>query len=348
MAFNWTLPRTGKIEFVRVSDGTKEEIGILGQVVSGSLDLNLNTALKVSGEFVIDEMDDLGDDLVRIYLDATDSNGEHIRLALATLYVATPERNIKGARVTKEFEAYSTLIRLRDECVKQSYTIPKGTNAIKMALELCRSCRLEVNHAESSFTTTTQTVYEAGTSKLKIVNELLAFAGYQSANVNGYGNVTFVKQSDVTKSQPVYTFSDDETSILYSNIKDSRDWYSTPNVVICTSTSQDKTMAATAVNNNPKDPYSTVSRKREIARVEEISDIPDYKALQAKADLLLQTSSLRMQHVEFASGFVPINVGDVIALDIQSANLDGKYSVQSMSIDLTQALKTQTKVRRFF
>lgn len=347
-SFDWSVSRHGFIEFVLVDHITKEEKEHLGYANGGSISYNLNTALKVSGSFRLDGIDDIGDDLIRIYVDAKDAHGTQIRYPLATLYAATPKRTLTSSRISSEVEGYSTLLRLEDERYKESLTIAKHTPIMQMVESLVTSSNMELIHNETNAQTQTQLKFDAGTSKLEVINELLSIAGFASLRVNGYGDALALRQNDPEKAPISHTFKDDGASILYSNIGHEKDWYSTPNVVICTSTSQDSLLVSVpARNDDPNDAYSTVSRGREIVRVEEYSDISSQETLNAKAELLLRTSSTRLEALEIEHGYIPIIPGDVVAIDIQSANLKGTYTVQTMEVHLSQALKTSTRLRRF-
>ena len=346
--FNWSKPRTSSIEYVLVDPKTNTELELLGYCKGGKISYNLNTALKVSADLEVDKPKDLKDNLLRIYFNATDTNGATIRYPLATLYASAPRSVLNIGRQTASIEGYSRLLRLKEEAYLTSYPIPKGTKIIPLVVSMIEKSGLTCLYPESEAKTTSQLLFKAGTSKLEVINELLSVAGFSSLKVNGLGDAVISRAQDINGAPPLYTFRDDEASIIYSGMQQERDWYSVPNVVICVCSSQDNTIVSTpAKNTDPNDPFSIPSRGREIVRVEEYSDVADKATLDAKAKLLLQTSSLKMESIEFDHAYIPLSVGDVCRLEIEQFNINGNYTIQSMDVELTQALKTSTRVRRF-
>ena len=333
--------RQDRFEFARVTLQGRE-VEILDNVVGGQISENLNTSLKASGVLQAVGGLDIGNDLVRVYLVTGDE-----RIALGTFFVATPVASIGDGVVTVDAECYSTLLVLDEDALETMMSIPAGTNAVAAARAFAESTGLTVFTGESSATTTTSAVYKPGTTLLEVVNDLLDFAGFAAAQVDGYGRVIMRPATDPLSQSPVWTFRDDEASIMLPEMEDELDWYHTPNVVVLTMSNDAGDMVAVARNDDPASPLSIASRGRRIVRMEDVDDTPNQAALQAKADLLLTTSSQLLQRITLSHSYAPIALGDVIAVEYGAAGIEYVLTVRTRELTLTEGVPTTTEARRF-
>ena len=346
---NWAKRHYTDFELLRVDGHTMLETDrIDGIAVEGSITMNLNTRIKQSGSMKALRSIDFGDDLIRIYANVEDYDGSSERVALATLLAVTPKRDISGSSVQGDIDLLSVLQRAADDATESVLTIPAGTDTVPYAANLLRSAGLTVQAESSTSKLTNAWTYDAGESKLKIANELLDYANFSSADVDGMGNVILRRYTSPSGQSPVHTFRDDEASLIVAgSITDEYDWYHTPNKVICTVSDNERTLTAVATNDDPSSPFSTVSRGRVIARTEEYNDIETQSQLQAKADALLESSTRQARSVEFKHGYVPLSLGDTIRFHHEASGLDMTGAIQEMDITLSAALEVQTRIRRF-
>lgn len=343
---DWKRPgRLDRFEYLRVSlDG--RVLGRLSNITGGQISENLNTGLKASGVITAVGGLDVGNDLVRIELVST-LDGEEARVALGTFFVATPVAQVTDTAVTVDADLYSTLLVLDEGAVQATYSIPAGTNALAHARALVEAVGLTVIADDSSAITTVASTFEAGTSYLEIVNHLLDFAGFGSAQPDGYGRVVMRPYADPTSRQPIWTFTDADGSSMLPELEDELDWFHTPNVVVVTMSNEEEGLIAVAKNTNPASPTSTVSRGREIVRCETVDDAPSQAALQAKADALLVTSSQLLQRITLKHAFAPVALGDVVAVRYTAAGIDYTLTVRTRDLDLSPGVPTTTETRRF-
>ena len=78
------------------------------------------------------------------------------------------------------------------------------------------------------------------------------------------GRVLFLPDQDAASLQPVWTYTDDNSSILYPDISLEHDIYGIPNVVEVLYSGSNDNYYARVVNDDPNSPTSTVNRGREI------------------------------------------------------------------------------------
>ena len=346
---DWTRPRHERFEYLRI-DREGALIGTLGGVTGATISENLNTALKASGTLTVTGEADLDDDRVCAVLIA-EQDGETAEVVLGTFLASSPRRSRMGPDVITSVELYSVLLVLLDDKLESTLTVPSGTDAVVYARALVEGAGLTVSVTPdgAAHETTVDAVYEAGTPLLDIVNDMLGFAGYSSAGVDGYGRVTIQPYVDPAGRGPAWTFRDGDGSVFMPPVADELDRYDTPNVVVvrCTGPEDAGLIPAVAENNDPASPLSTVSRGRRIVRYEEVSDIESQEALQAKADLLLLGSTRSVNLGTVRHTYVPLSIGDAARLDYQEAGIDYRMIVQSREMELVAGVPTTTVMRRF-
>src|SRR5690606_30012693 len=129
---------------------------------------------------------------------------------------------------------------------------------------------------------TSPMVWEAGTSKLRIVNDLLAAIDYNSLWVDGQGNfratpyvrpaarsITYSILNDESGAALVRELADGQESIYLDEWSRDRDVYGVPNkvVAVATGTGDEEPLVGVATNEDPASPFSEPSRGRWIVHV---------------------------------------------------------------------------------
>ncbi|MDY0087587.1 MAG: hypothetical protein RBS78_03420 [Coriobacteriia bacterium] len=343
----WTRARHDEFEYVRLTP-QGAVIGPVKGVEGGRITENLNTSLKASG--VLDMSgasgaDDFKDDLIRVILHATEGD-ETQSVVLGTFLAATPSRVIDEGSVHSEVDLYSLLLILEEDAFEHTLSIEDGSNAVALAASIAEAAGLSVVVTPSPAVTASPLVFEAGTSRLEVINHLLEYAGYGSANIDGFGRVVIAPYRDPAERSPVWTFTDGEEGIFLPDIDDELDWYHTPNVVVVVASDPESSMVAVATNDDPLSPYSTVSRGRRIVRHEE-TDADTYAALVEKAELLLSSGSATVHKDTIVHTYAPVGLGDVVRLRYEAAMIDYTMVVQSREMRMAPGVPTTTTLRRF-
>lgn len=161
------------------------------------------------------------------------------------------------------------------------------------------------------------------------------------------GNVMFEPVLDIEQMVPVWTYNDDNSSILYPDISIDHDLYGIPNVVEVIYDDKEKYLISEKVNEDPRSPVSTVSRGRRIMhRVMNPSLHGEITqdALDKYAEELLKTLSSIECSVTYTHGYCPVRVGDCVRLNYTRAGLkDVKAKVISQSIDCSTGCSVSEK-----
>ena len=175
---------------------------------------------------------------------------------------------------------------------------------------------------------------------LKFTADLLANDKKRFA-LDEMGNILFTTNKDIESMRPTWTYTDDNSSILYSDIQVSRDLYGIPNVVEAIYSSNTEIHHCRIVNDDPNSPTSTVSRGREI--VYRTTD-PGFttavygkqadKMLEEFAKETLKSLSTLEYSVSYKHAYCPVKVGDCVLINYTKAGLNNvKAKVISQSID---------------
>ena len=150
------------------------------------------------------------------------------------------------------------------------------------------------------------------------------------------GRILFTPVQDIASLQPVWTYNDDNSSILYSDISMDHDLYGVPNVVEVIYSKNNYYYYERVVNDDPNSPTSTVSRGREIThRVTDpdLVGIPTKAQVKEYAEQLLRNLSSVEYTVTYTHGYCPVRVGDCVLLNYTKAGLKNvKAKVISQTI----------------
>ncbi len=345
---DWTLGgRKTRIRYVRVSWPDMGELGEISGVTGCTVEENSLSSLKASGSLDYAGMDDIGDDLVRVY-SHSEVAGEGETVCHATLFAVTPSSKWSGPSKTGTADLYSVLWVMQQSGPEGTYTVDAGENAVAVAAGIAEDCGLKAVATACAKTVTTSHIWDDGASWLEIANWLLDFAGYGSATVDAYGNVVMAPYVDPGSKAVAWTFSDSESGVSDPEILHEYDTYSVPNVVraVCSNADGDP-MVSVAINDDPENPYSTVRRKKRIVRTETVSDIENKAALDAKAEELLKAGMSVVEKIEVKHSWARFAVGDAVQIDYRKSGKVMKMGAVSRTCKMTPDLDCTTVTRRF-
>lgn len=178
-------------------------------------------------------------------------------------------------------------------------------------------------------------VAETDETWLAYISALISNAKY-SFDLDELGRILFAPNQDTASLQPVWTYDDGNSSILYPDISIDRDLYGIPNVVeVIYSKGYDKYYAR-VVNDDPNSPTSTVSRGREIVHRVSNPDLignPTKNQINEYAEQLLRDLSSLECTVTYTHGYCPVRIRDCVRLDYKGAKLTNiKAKVISQTI----------------
>lgn len=341
---DWTSSMQQTFEYYVVDPGTWKDVRKLDNVKSCTISRDSET--ETLGSATIDVTESLGECYVRVYL-ITIQNGVKEKHPLGTFLVQTPSSSFDGKIRTVSMDAYTPLLELKENPPPLGYFVLKDENIMQRAYQLCREhARAPVVEAPCEETLSFDFIANTGDTWLTFVADMIGYAKY-SFSLDELGRILFTPKQDTASLQPVWTYDDGNSSILYSEITMDHDLYGIPNVVEVTYTDGSDTYFARAVNDDPNSPTSTVRRGRELKRQivnPDMSGVPTQKQIEEYATRLLRELSSVEYTVSYSHGYCPTRIGDCIRLNYNRAGItDIKARVVSQSIKCDTSCKVTEK-----
>lgn len=343
---DWLSSMQQTFEYYTVDPNTWRDVKKIENVISSTI--NRDSEAETLGSATITMSEAIGECYVRIYLVAI-QNGKTYKVALGTFLVQTPSWSFDGKTKEISVDAYTPLLELKENLPPIGYSLLEGENIMNMAYRLCRE-RVRAPVIEAVCDTNLYDDFVANTNDtwLTFLTDLIENAKYVF-DLDEMGRVLFLPVQETASLQPVWTYTDDNSSILYPDISLDRDLYGIPNVVEVVYSSGKDNYYARVVNDNPNSPISTVNRGREIIhRVTNPSLYGDPTENQTKeyAERLLKELSTLECTVTYSHGYCPVRVNDCVRLNYTRSGVSGvKAKVISQSIDCSAGCKvTETAV----
>lgn len=330
---DWLASMQQTFEYYVVDPGTWRDVKQLTTVKSSTI--TRDATVETLGSATIDVTDALGECYIRVYL-ITIQNGIRERHPLGTFLVQTPSTSYDGRVQSSSMDAYTPLLELKENPPPIGYSIFKNSNIMDNAYQIVREhARAPVVAASSSEKLYSDFVANTDDKWITFVRDLITNAKFK-LELDELGRILFAPIQKVEELTPVWTYTDDNSSILYSDISVDHDIYGIPNVVEVIYSRGSTAYYSRVVNDDPNSPISTVNRGREIIhRVinPEMSAMPSKEQIDLYAkDVLKQVSKVEYT-ISYTHGYCPVRLGDCVRLNYKRAGLNGvKAQVISQSI----------------
>lgn len=345
-------------EVLEHSNGIDQLVGILDGVSDGTLSWTQNAAVKGSGKAQVVDLEVAEQGRLRI----NQLKLESVRLRPVCVIAGLPENPLGVflvSNATEEWEDTGRVwnLELLDKCtvpsqdvVDQSYAVPAGALILQTVKAILASCNefIAVNES-STLATSGGMVWEAGTSKLKIINDLLDAAGYNALWMDGTGN--FMATPRVLPADRSIQYEmlgvprelrDGEQSIYESRWTRDRDSFDVPNKVIAVEAAGGEDTAALVgqwTNEDPTSPYSYVARGRWVPHVLDSVEVPEgddaskVAFLQARARATLIQMSAVQATVKVSHLPIPVRVSDVLRFSHTRAGIDARHVITRLQLE---------------
>lgn len=331
---DWLSSMQQTYEYYVVDPGTWKDVRRLDNVKSCTIERDSDT--ETLGSATIDIEESMGECYIRVYL-VTVQNGLTERHPLGTFLIQTPSWSFDGKNRDVSVDAYTPLLELKESPPPLGYSLLKGESIMGAVYRLTREhARAPVVEAKSTSTLHYDFVANTDDTWLSFLTDLAANDKYSFA-LDELGRILFSPKQDTASLQPVWTYDDSNSSILYSEISVDQDLYGIPNVVEVIYSNGSDHYYARVVNDDPNSPVSTVNRGREIVYRDTNPDLvgnPTEDQTKEYARDLLRSLSALEYTVTYTHGYCPVRLGDCVRLDYIRAGLtDVKGRVISQSIE---------------
>lgn len=330
---DWLSSMQQTFEYYTVNPDTWKDVKPLDNVKACTITRDADT--ETLGSATIDVTDSVGECYIRVYL-ITIQNGFKERHPLGTFLVQTPSSSFDGRVREVSMDAYTPLLELKESPPPIGYSIREGENIMSNAYKLTTE-HIRAPVVETICTETLYRDFVANTDDtwMSFLIDLVANAKY-SYSLDELGRVLFAPVQETASLQPVWTYTDDNSSILYSSISMDHDLYGIPNVVEVVYSSGKESFFARVVNDDSNSPTSTVNRGREIIhRVVNPSSMgnPTQNMIDEYAIKLLKELSTVEYTIAYTHAYCPVRLGDCVRLNYTRAGItDIKAKVISQSI----------------
>lgn len=330
---DWSESMKQEFEYYEVDPNTWKDIRLLDSVTSASINRDLDTDTLESAS--LDLINTLGECYVRIYL-VTIQNDYKKKHCLGTFLLQTPSVAFDGKYSSTSVDAYSPLLELKENNVSIGFSLLKNSNILDDAYTIMSSNMRGPIVKSSSDKTLAKNFVSSGDEKwISFVSDLVASAKYE-IGLDELGRVIFKPIQTIEQMQPVYTYNDDNSSILYPDLTMSRDLYSVPNVVEVYYTNNNLNLFSVIKNEDPNSITSIQNRGREIIyRITnpDMHGTPTQEMLDEYAEEMLKEVSSLTYKINYTHGYCPVRVGDCVRLNYRKAGLKNiKAKVISQSI----------------
>lgn len=282
--------------------------------------IRMQTGAKVktalSGAFYIPPDVDLLSDMIRPMIW---ENGEWTPLGV--FVVANATANYVDDEGSVQIDARDCGELVQRQTAEDGFLLSAGalyTNVIPELLTRCGVENIRVYHSGATLATD-RADWEIGTSYLDIVNQLLGEINYADLWFDAEGCARVEPPGDGTKVK--HSYLADEASVLDAAYTIESSAFSSYNVFTAVVSSPDleAPLVATASNDDPLSPLSTVNRGRIPMPVIRLDSMAGEDALREYVERLRNQSVVSTQTVIFETAVIPHGVGDFIYLNHHQA-----------------------------
>lgn len=318
---DWSASMQQTFEYYTVDENTWKDVERLTKVRSATITRDADADTLGTASFELDDY--IQETYVRVYLTCVQQN-ERERFCLGTFLVQTLPSSFDGKSNTISADAYTPLVELKENPMPLGYSLPRGTNIVDAAYDIIKDwCRAPVLTTAKTDTLTSTFVANSDDTVLKFVISLLKNAKCHLA-LDDYSRIMIAPDQELDAVTPIWTYTDDNSSILYPDLKRRIDLYGIPNVVEVLHSKNNGFLYSIAINDNPNSPVSTVSRKRRITHRETAPSsygIMTQSQLDTYTQNLLKSKSKLVSTLSYTHGFCPVNLYDAVRLTYHSAEL---------------------------
>lgn len=330
---DWTSSMQQTFEFYLVDPATWKDQRLIDTITECTINRDLSSSTLGSATINCNEVMD--ECYIRAYL-VVNQNGYTEKIPLGTVLVQTPSIRFDGKKKSMSMDAYTPLIELKSTVPPIGYSILEKSNTMGVAANLCReNMRAPVVPITVDTELPSDFVSNLDDTWLSFLTDLIFNAKYRFG-LDELGRVIFEPEQDTASLRSVWTYNDDNSSILYPDITNERDLYGIPNVVEVVYSTGVGYMFSRIVNDDENSPVSTVSRGREVVYRENnpnFAGVPSQEYIDNYATQLLRNLSCLEHTITYKHSYCPVRIGDCVTLNYKRAGISNiKAKVISQSI----------------
>lgn len=318
-------------------------------MISGNIDCKTDAKIKKSGSFEISESRykdiDYLNDRICPYIVIDD-----VSYPLGVFLISGKDRQKKHGAIYRNIEAFDLTQILLEDKITDRFYVQKGSSYYILIKQLIESANLfSTQIVYTDLKVQRDREFELGTPKIDIINALLEEINYTSVYVDERGFVSAKPYIIPTLREIQHEYIVGENiKIQKDSLKEEMDIFGIPNVFVgVVSNSEQETLTAKYVNDDPTSPLSTVNRNRNIVEVINVDDIANNKVLEGYIKRVAYEKSNAYSNVDFETLNEPgHSFGDCIYIKDDNFNLGHKYIETSWSMQLKAGATMHHSARR--
>lgn len=345
IAFSGHRAEAWRYDLLNIQD---RKIGELDGVTGATFEFSVASTIRSSGSL---ECRAVGIDWLKVRIQpwyTMEAEGEIVTWPIGVFIPASPGIRYSGDGINRTIDLYDKLQILDQDRIENTYSVAPGvvvTDEIKALLAGIGETRDAIT--PSSATVRNAMVWEADTSKLQIINDLLASVNFFSLWVDGYGVFQGTPYQPPGGRGISWIFEDNFKSIYSPDFFNDKDDFNVPNKVVLVSTSDGDTAALTAVatNEDPDSPYSFNQRGRWLTTTEKDIEVTSQTTL----NLMVQRRMVELSEVsstyDIEHALIPLNLNDAVKFIRSTEGISTVGVVQKMSFGTGVGEMVKTTIR---
>jgi hypothetical protein len=334
-------------------DLTNETIfDALDNVLAGEVEQNWLADIKRTATFTLAEtgvIDYLSDRIrphVRLHLHPLGTD-DWVEWPQGVFLLSTPTRTVdRFGRILRQVSAYDQLQVYADDLITTRYTADVGDNVITEVTTLLGGVAASIDPSTSTLTVAKE--WEPGTSKLKMINELLGMVNYESLSFDEAGLAIVAPYVPPSERGEEWTYATGESGLIVPEAEQELDLFAVPNqwTLVVSEPDQDP-ITSSYTNNDPGSPTSTVRRGRTISDFRTEVEAVDQATLDGKVSRLAFEASQVFESIDYSTAAMPIHAGnDVYRLTVDTLAINAKYAEQTWKLPLRAGQAMTHRARR--
>lgn len=254
------------------------------------------------------------------------------------LLVSPKRKASRTGVVNREIQGYDQLQVYSDDVLEDRYVLAAGTVVTTAVTTLLNSVIVppQLSVVPSAGALPAGKDWDPGTSKLRIINDLLGLINYESLSFDEDGRAIVQPYRTPAERPEEYVYADDHFGVTVPDPGQELDLFSVANKwVLVVSEPDQAPIVASYTNNDPTSLTSTVARQRVITDYRTEQEAIDLGVLTLKAQRLAFEASQVYEAIPFQTALMPIHSGnDIYRLTLGSLAVNAAYAEQSWKMTL--------------
>lgn len=311
-------------------DSEDRPLGPLDGVTGGSAELVAQSVLGGSGALELDHRRDI--DWMTHRVQAIYSDGT-VSWPVGTFLLSSPTESHTAFGVAYSVGLLTKMNVISEDTVEDRYSLAIGSPIVSTVVALIESTgEARISATESDVVLSSALTWEAGTSKLTVINDLLQAAGYWSLWCDGSGLFRVEPYVDPASRPVSFEFTHGEASVHFPDWGREQDNTSVPNKFVAVGQGDENVapLVGVALNENPDSPYSYQSRGRWITAKDEGVEAETQAVIDQYAARKLRDAMNPASRLTVAHAMLPLDTNDLVAF-IPEDGVRRLATVQRMS-----------------